>query len=299
MSANDERFDGGHGHGGRGGRGPGHGRGRGEHGHGGHGPGDHGRGGHGHGFGPGRGGGFGFGFGDFDAHPGRPDRGGPGFDPGFGPGFDHDEDHDRGRPGFGFGPRMGRGGGGRFGRGGFPGMPGMPGMPPMPPMPPGPPDFFGGHRRGGRQRRGNVRAAVIALLAERPMHGYEMIQEIGQRTDGLWRPSPGSVYPTLQLLADEGLVVAAEEQGGKKLFQLTESGRTEAESAEGVPPWEQVTDGVDQGEARLREAAKQIGAAMMQMVHAGTEDQQRRAAELLDETRRKLYAILGESPEED
>ncbi|QUF08180.1 helix-turn-helix transcriptional regulator [Actinosynnema pretiosum subsp. pretiosum] len=189
---------------------------------------------------------------------------------------------------------MGRGG--HFGRGGFPGMPGTP---PMPPLPPGPPDFFGGHRRGGRQRRGNVRAAVIALLAERPMHGYEMIQEIGQRTDGLWKPSPGSVYPTLQLLADEGLVVAAEEQGGKKLFQLTESGRTEAESAEGVPPWEQVTDGVDQGEARLREAAKQIGAAMMQMVHAGTEDQQRRAAELLDETRRKLYAILGESPEED
>ncbi|ATE56821.1 PadR family transcriptional regulator [Actinosynnema pretiosum] len=293
MSANDERFDGGHERGGRGGRGPGHGRGRGEHGHGGH-----GHGGHGHGFGPGRGG-FGFGFGDFDAHPGRPDRGGPGFDPGFSHGFDHGEDHDRGGPGFGFGPRMGRGGGGRFGRGGFPGMPGMPGMPPMPPMPPGPPDFFGGHRRGGRQRRGNVRAAVIALLAERPMHGYEMIQEIGQRTDGLWRPSPGSVYPTLQLLADEGLVVAAEEQGGKKLFQLTESGRTEAESAEGVPPWEQVTDGVDQGEARLREAAKQIGAAMMQMVHAGTEDQQRRAAELLDETRRKLYAILGESPEED
>ncbi|GAA2662451.1 MULTISPECIES: PadR family transcriptional regulator [Actinosynnema] len=273
MSADNERFGGREhggrgpgGHGGRGGRGPGHGRGRGEHGHGGpgHGP-----------------GGFGFGFGDFDAHPGRPDFGHPAFG---------DDEH---RGGFGFGPDMGRGRPGHFGRGGFPGMP------PMPPMPPGPPDFFGGHRRGGRQRRGNVRAAVIALLAERPMHGYEMIQEIGQRTDGLWRPSPGSVYPTLQLLADEGLVVAAEEQGGKKLFQLTESGRAEAESAEGVPPWEQVTEGVDQGEAKLREAAKQVGAAMMQMVHAGTEDQQRRAAELLDETRRKLYAILGESPEED
>ncbi|MFJ6672395.1 PadR family transcriptional regulator [Actinosynnema sp. NPDC091369] len=188
----------------------------------------------------------------------------------------------------GFGdPRRGFGGGG-FDRGGpFPG-------PPLPPEPPG----FGGHGRGrgrgGRQRRGNVRAAVITLLAERPMHGYEMIQEIGRRTDGLWRPSPGSVYPTLQLLADEGLVASTEEAGGKKLFTLTESGREEAAKLDGAPPWQQVNDDLDAHAAKLRTAARHLGAAMQQMAHAGTREQQARAVEVLGEARRKLYAILGE-----
>lgn len=188
----------------------------------------------------------------------------------------------------GFGdPRRGFGGG--FGRGEFPG-------PPLPPEPPG----FGGHGRGGgrgrggRQRKGNVRVAVLTLLAERPMHGYEMIQEISGRTDGLWRPSPGSVYPTLQMLADEGLVASTEEAGGKKLFTLTESGQAEAAKLEGTPPWQQVTDEVDVHSAKLRIAARHLGAAMMQMAQAGTRDQQARAVEVLGEARRKLYGILGE-----
>ncbi|GAA1335157.1 PadR family transcriptional regulator [Saccharothrix algeriensis] len=193
----------------------------------------------------------------------------------------HHERHHRER---GFGdPRRGFGGGfGPFGG---------------PPVPPGPPDFHhGGPGRGrhGRQRRGNVRAAVLTLLLERPMHGYEMIQEIGRRTDGLWRPSPGSVYPTLQLLADEGLVAASEEAGGKKLFTLTGTGQAEAAKLEGAPPWQQVNDEVDLHAAKLRTASRHLGSAMQQMAHAGTREQKTRAVEVLNEARRKLYAILGE-----
>ncbi|MEU4442021.1 PadR family transcriptional regulator [Actinosynnema sp. NPDC050801] len=195
----------------------------------------------------------------------------------------HHREHDFGGPGHGFG--------GGFDRGGP-----FPGPPVVPPEPPG---FFGpgrgrGRGRGGRQPKGNVRAAVLTLLGERPMHGYEMIQEIGRRTDGLWRPSPGSVYPTLQMLADEGLVASTEEAGGKKLFTLTETGRAEAAKLEGVPPWQQVNDDLDAHAAKLRTSARHLGAAMQQMAHAGTREQQARAVEVLGEARRKLYAILGE-----
>src|SRR5262245_45884231 len=93
----------------------------------------------------------------------------------------------------------------------------------------GPP--FGGRGGGPGVRRGNVRAAILALLAERPMHGYEMIQELEARTDGLWRPSAGSIYPTLQLLEDEGLV-SGEDSDGKRRFSLTDAGRAEAERLE-------------------------------------------------------------------
>src|SRR3954454_4068329 len=82
---------------------------------------------------------------------------------------------------------------------------------------------------GSRVGRGDVRAAVLALLAEQPMHGYQIIHEIEERSGGSWKPSPGSVYPTLQLLADEGLI-RAEESNGRKTFSLTEEGRAEAES---------------------------------------------------------------------
>src|SRR5919202_1879353 len=96
----------------------------------------------------------------------------------------------------------------------------------------GPP--FG--RGAPRVRRGNVRAAILALLAERPMHGYEIIQELEARTSGLWRPSAGSIYPTLQQLEDEGLVVGTESEGRRR-YVLTDAGRTEAERLE-RPPWE-------------------------------------------------------------
>ena len=109
----------------------------------------------------------------------------------------------------GFGPGFGRGFGRGFGPGGFG------------------PGARGGRRggQGRRGRRGDVRAAILVLLAERPMHGYEMIQEIAERSQDLWRPSPGSVYPTLQLLVDEGLIVGEETEGSKKLFTLTDAGK--------------------------------------------------------------------------
>ncbi|MCQ0006040.1 PadR family transcriptional regulator [Actinomadura madurae] len=105
---------------------------------------------------------------------------------------------------------------------------------------PGGPGHRGRGGRGRRTRRGNVRAALLALLAERAMHGYEMIQELDARTGGVWRPSPGSVYPTLQMLEDEGLV-SSEEEGGKRLFSLTDAGREEA-SAQTTAPWDEVTE---------------------------------------------------------
>ena len=162
----------------------------------------------------------------------------------------------------------------------------------------GPPDvmFFGGGRgRGrGRRSRGNVRAAILALLAERPMHGYEMIQELETRTGGIWRPSPGSIYPTLQLLEEEGLI-AGEDVDGRRRFALTDAGRPEAERHAGAQaPWEQATEHVAPAAWSLRDAIFQLGGAAAQVVHAGTEEQQAKALELLTETRRRLYAILAE-----
>ncbi|WP_092776511.1 PadR family transcriptional regulator [Actinokineospora terrae] len=177
-----------------------------------------------------------------------------------------------------------------------------PPFPPLPPFPPGAP--FGGFGRGhgfghgrghgrGRGRRGDVRAALLALLTERPMHGYEMIREIAERSGGFWKPSPGSVYPTLQLLADEGLVAATEGDGGKRMFQLTEEGTAAAAKLD-TPPWEQVAAGVDRTEVSLREALGQLAAAAMTVSQAASSSQKTRAADILNNARRELYALLGE-----
>jgi DNA-binding PadR family transcriptional regulator len=149
-----------------------------------------------------------------------------------------------------------------------------------------------GHVRGHRQRRGDVRAAILALLTDRPMHGYEMIQEISERSGGFWRPSPGSVYPTLQLLSDEGLITTPGGAGAKRLFELTEEGRAEAAKQE-TPPWEQVTDQVDPQDVELRTAMDQLTSAVVQVAQAATSAQKTRAVETLNETRRAIYAILG------
>ncbi|TNC22539.1 PadR family transcriptional regulator [Amycolatopsis alkalitolerans] len=156
-----------------------------------------------------------------------------------------------------------------------------------------------GHHRGGRRgRRGDVRSAILTLLAEQPRHGYEIISEIAARSGGFWRPSPGSVYPTLQLLADEGLVTSRDE-GGKKLFELTDEGRAAAERQDGAPPWEQIAHDVDPTEIDLRKAGATLAAAAIQVSQAGTPDQKRRAVTVLNEARRSLYGILGEIDTEE
>lgn len=168
---------------------------------------------------------------------------------------------------------------------------------PFPPpwMGPGGPFGPGGHHRGrgGRGRRPNVRAAVLHLLAERPMHGYEMITELETRTNGVWRPSPGSVYPTLQLLEDEGLIVS-EETAGRKRFTLTDAGRAEAERLGDSAPWDQFGDDNIEDWHDLKEAAFGAMNALRQVMMTGTDEQRRRAVEVVAETRRKLYAILAD-----
>jgi DNA-binding PadR family transcriptional regulator len=134
---------------------------------------------------------------------------------------------------------------------------------------------------------------VLALLAERPMHGYEMITELETRTGGIWRPSPGSVYPTLQLLEDEGLIVSDESEGRKR-FALTDAGRAAAEQA-GPAPWEQPgDDDLISTMHDLRDAAAGSMHALRQVMTSGTDDQRRRAIEVIVDARKKLYAILAE-----
>ncbi|MBX7431200.1 PadR family transcriptional regulator [Mycobacterium sp. Y57] len=191
--------------------------------------------------------------------------------------------------GFGPGSRAGRGhrfppgpgGGFEFGfdpRGGF-------GFGPGP---------RGGRRGGGRRgKRGDVRAAILSLLTERAMHGYEMIQEIAERSQNVWKPSPGSVYPTLQLLVDEGLIEATETEGSKKLFELTGEGRAAAEKVQ-TPPWDGLAEDVEPGQANLRTAVTQLMGAVAQSAYAASTEQQERIVEILNNARREVYGVLGE-----
>ncbi|MET9375587.1 PadR family transcriptional regulator [Streptomyces sp. NPDC003035] len=156
--------------------------------------------------------------------------------------------------------------------------------------------FSGGRGHGGgrgRARRGDVRASILALLKDRPMHGYEMIQEIGERSGGAWKPSPGSVYPTLQLLEDEGLITSASD-GGKKLFTLTEAGRAEAESGPEAP-WEEAGRGVDwEALNEVRQAGFGLMEAFGQVWKTGSAQQREKAVEVINEARKKLYLILAD-----
>ncbi|MGC9379341.1 PadR family transcriptional regulator [Streptomyces sp. MH13] len=201
----------------------------------------------------------------------------------------------------------GRGEGGPFGHGGFDGRraafgpfgPGGPGGghgggPFGPGFGHGGP--WGGRGRGGprgRARRGDVRASILALLKDRPMHGYEMIQEIAERSGGAWKPSPGSVYPTLQLLEDEGLI-ASESEGGKKLFALTEAGRTAAEEGPEAP-WEEASRGVDwEALNDIRQAGFGLMEAFGQVWKTGSKEQREKALAVIGDARKKLYLILAD-----
>jgi DNA-binding PadR family transcriptional regulator len=161
---------------------------------------------------------------------------------------------------------------------------------------------WGGGRRGPwwggqgrpRVRRGNVRTAVLVLLSENPSNGYQLIQQISQRSGGVWEPSPGSIYPALQLLQDEGLVTASESDG-KRLFSLTDAGLTYAEErrTELNAVWDTVSGTVDNSTAELRNLIKQVAIAVMQVAGTGTEPQVAEARRLLTQTRRQLYGILA------
>jgi len=145
-----------------------------------------------------------------------------------------------------------------------------------------------------RVGRGDVRAAVLALLAEQPMHGYQIIHEIDERSGGSWKPSAGSVYPTLQLLSDEGLI-SAEESNGRKTYSLTEAGRAAAaESGEKPAPWESTTR--DHGRVTaLPKAGVELAQAAAQVGRSGSPEQVQQAVEILDDARRKLYALLAQA----
>lgn len=146
-----------------------------------------------------------------------------------------------------------------------------------------------------RMARGDVRAAVLTLLAEQPMHGYQIIQEIEERSGGSWKPSAGSVYPTLQLLADEGLIVA-EELRGRKTYSLTELGRAEVVAAADRPaPWESPSPHGSEQHRALSKAAVELAAAAAQLGRSGTPEQVKQAVTVLDDARRALYSILAQS----
>lgn len=193
--------------------------------------------------------------------------------------------------------------GGRFGpRGHIPGGPG-----------PGGPGFagadFGGRGfggppgrggrgrggRGGRARRGDVRAAVLLLLAEQPRNGYQIIGELAERSRGAWRPSPGSVYPVLQHLEDEGLVVSAAADVGR-VYQITEAGTgyIEAHREEMGVPWEDAANAVSEPAHELAQLIPQVMGAIKQVLRAGTDRQISQAGAVLAETRRSLYRILAQ-----
>jgi len=145
--------------------------------------------------------------------------------------------------------------------------------------------------RGAMVRRGDVRTAILALLAEEPMHGYQIIGQLGERSGGMWRPSAGSVYPTLQQLEDEGLV-KGEERDGRNVYALTEDGKAAAaRSATNPAPWEM--PGASEA-ADLRELVFQLGAAASQVSHVGSPETLDRAREVLVEARRSLYRLLAE-----
>lgn len=148
---------------------------------------------------------------------------------------------------------------------------------------------------GPKVGRGRVREAILSLLAEEPMHGYQIMQELTERSHGVWQPSPGSIYPTLQQLEDEGLV-RAEEAEGRRVYHLTEGGRRHVESRaeRGQPPWEAASGAIGSDLFELRDLAFQVGAAVMQVARAGTPEQVERAKEILAETRRKIYRLLAE-----
>jgi len=150
-----------------------------------------------------------------------------------------------------------------------------------------------GPARGPKAGRGDVRAAILALLREGPRNGYQIMSEIEERSEGAWRPSPGAVYPALSQLADEGLIEAGE-SSGRRTFRLTDEGRryVEEHPEAARAAWESMTH--EQGEVPgLFVQAARLGGAIVQMAREGTPQQIHEAEALLEEARRTMYQILA------
>ena len=152
-----------------------------------------------------------------------------------------------------------------------------------------------GRGRGRKARRGDIRTAALLLLAEEPRNGYQIMQEVEERSDGAWRPSPGSVYPALQQLEDEGLI-RSEEIDGRKLFRLTDAGQTQLKDRgeDASTPWEQMSGDVSDQVHDLAKLAREVAFAFAQVMRTGSDAQLAEARKVLTATRRDLYRILGE-----
>lgn len=232
----------------------------------------------------------------------QPRRGPRGRGPG---GFRAHHHAGRGRHGFGaeafgpaaFGPESGFGPGGhghRPGAGGF--GPGGFGSGPFARGAFGP-RGFGGGSRGRRARKGDVRAAILSLLANGPANGYALIQAISEQSDGAWKPSPGSVYPTLAQLVDEDLITPVDTQAPRSDYRLTDAGQAYVtEHADELAAiWEGLEDHGPHGTTgELFQATGKLLGVLRQYASEATEEQQREAVGKLDDLRRQLYRTLGE-----
>ncbi|HRV59870.1 MAG: PadR family transcriptional regulator [Solirubrobacterales bacterium] len=156
-----------------------------------------------------------------------------------------------------------------------------------------------GPGRGRRARRGDIRQAILLLLEDEPRNGYGLMQEVEDRSGGSWRPSPGSVYPALSQLEDEGLV-EMNESGGRKEFSLTDAGKNwvEEHRDEIGSPWDTEGRGMPKELGSLRKSTQALAMAARQLAHTGTTAQLEEARKIVDEARRKLYGILAQSEEE-
>ena len=165
----------------------------------------------------------------------------------------------------------------------------------------GPPRFRGPGGRGPRVRRGDVRAAILDLLGEgQAWNGYQIIQEIGERTQGVWRPSAGSVYPALQQLEDEGLIAAAAGEDRRRNYTLSDEGRAyvQAHADQLKASWDAVTGSVDDAAVQMHNLARQVAMATVQVAQAGSPAQVQQASKILADSRKALYRILAADDEE-
>jgi DNA-binding PadR family transcriptional regulator len=150
---------------------------------------------------------------------------------------------------------------------------------------------FGG-RGQARVRRGDVQAAVLALLAEEDMHGYQIIQELADRSGGLWRPGAGSIYPTLRQLQEQGLIRSRNE-GSKRVFSITDYGRRAVADSGESEPWKQFAE-AEGARVRLRQATEGLLSALAQVEAAGSDPQAEQATAIVSAARKSIYLMLAE-----